>query len=361
LNRRRFLKYAAFGAAVAGSFLAGYELDRWQTSSAPRAPTSTVTKTQTLSETLTETVRLASLHGRLFFDYNGNGTQDGEEPAVAGALVQLKDSTGDVVAEALTDSSGDYRLEDIRAGRFRLHVAVEHFSDRRFTHMCTSPNEFTAVTEDYEVALQQSTNIDIGLMEGFLTLPMSSKTRYEIDRFYDRDPNPDTYLWWNGKKGLETSAKRGFAPNHGGIDYYMKEGEPLLAQGPGVVETVGEDERGRYIWIKHPYGFRTSSGHISTTLVREGDAVSRGQPIAKSGSTYNQYPHTHQQLTTQSSTHRVLLDPYAPEFEIKPQYSGYYDMASGFPFLWVSAPADSSNPNLLNYWTKNNDPQYPTS
>jgi len=49
--------------------LAGYELDIWQTSSAPPAATSTVTKTRTLSETVTETARLACLHGGLFFDY----------------------------------------------------------------------------------------------------------------------------------------------------------------------------------------------------------------------------------------------------------------------------------------------------
>ena len=33
------------------------------------------------------------------------------------------------------------------------------------------------------------------------------------------------------------------------------------------------------------------------------------------------------------STHRLLIDPYAPEFEMEPQYSGYYDMISGFPFV----------------------------
>jgi hypothetical protein len=61
------------------------------------------------------------------------------------------------------------------------------------------------------------------------------------------------------------------------------------------------------------------------------------------------------------STHRLLIDPHAPEFEMEPQYSGYYDMISGFPFVWVSAAMDSSNPNLLNYWTKKNDPQFPAT
>jgi len=359
LDRRRFLKYTAVSAAVAGSALAGYEFDRWQNSVVPASvSTRTVTEIQTPNETITETVKLASLHGRLFFDYNGNGRQDAEEPAVADARLQLKDDSGKTIAEAVTDSAGDYKLEDIRTGgAYRLHVEA----DKKFRYTCRSSAEFRAVTDDYDILLQDTLSMDIGLMEGFLTLPMSQKTRYEIDRFYDRDPHADTYLWWNGKTGPETSARRGFAPNHAGIDYYMKEGEPLLAQAPGIIEEIGEDERGKYIWIKHPYEFRTSSGHISKALAHEGDIVSRGQPIAISG-TIGNYPHNHQQFTTQTSGHRLLLDPYAPEFEMKDQYSGYYDMAIPnsdvrFVFAWASAPVDSSNPNLMNYWTKYNDPQ----
>lgn len=35
MDRRRFLKYAAVGAAVLGSALAGYEFDRWQSAAVP--------------------------------------------------------------------------------------------------------------------------------------------------------------------------------------------------------------------------------------------------------------------------------------------------------------------------------------
>jgi hypothetical protein len=88
MDRRRFLKYAAAGVAIAGSALASYEYDKWQSSLvAPQVTTTTLTETKTLTRTVTKTVTLASLSGRLFFDYNGNGVQDGEEPAVAGATV----------------------------------------------------------------------------------------------------------------------------------------------------------------------------------------------------------------------------------------------------------------------------------
>lgn len=63
MNRRRFLKYAAAGATVAGSTLAGYEFDRWQTSLSPpsistRPVTESVTgPTVTREVTTTQTVR----------------------------------------------------------------------------------------------------------------------------------------------------------------------------------------------------------------------------------------------------------------------------------------------------------------
>ena len=352
------MEYVATGVAIGGAGLAGYEFNGWQSSVVP-AQTRTVTETvtQTLSKTTTETLRLASLHGRLFFDYNGNGKQDGEEPAVAGALVQLKDSSGNTIAQALTDSSGDYRLEDMRTGLYKLHLGVEQFSDKQFTHMCASPDQFRAITDDYDVSLEGTTSINIGLMEGFLTLPMSRDARYETDRFYDRDPDPDKYMWWNGRSGYDRNLKRGYSPNHPGIDYYMEEGNPLLSPAPGIVDSIGEDEGGKYIFIRHPNGLKTSCGHISRAVVKIGDRIPRGRVIAMSGKSGKDtelanYPHNHFQLIYRES---IALDPYSPTFEMTPRYSGYYDYSGGIH--WVSMPVDS-NPNMTNHWTKRDDPQF---
>jgi len=302
---------------------------------------------------------------RLFFDYNGNGTQDREEPSVPGVLVQLKDYVyGKVVAETLTDSSGDYRFEDIKMGSpgmdyVFLHLGLDNLSDKKFTYMCTSPNEFRAVTEDYGVSLQESVRMDVGLMEGFLTLSMLKRTHCEIDRFYDRDPNPDRYLWWNGKKGLDSqpaSMKRGWAPNHAGIDYYLKVGEPILAAAPGVVSDYGDDPQGKYVWVSHPNGMATDYGHISKATVPRGASVSRGEQIAESGKSGKNtelanYPHCHFHLRSGQS---VSLDPYRALFQMTDQLSGYYDYSTG---KWIATSIDL-NPNMRNYWTKDNDPQY---
>ena len=71
-------------------------------------PSSSPTGTS-VSSTSSSPAQLASLEGRLFFDYNGNGIQDPEEPAVPNAKLSL---VGPVKFEALTDSAGDYKIED---------------------------------------------------------------------------------------------------------------------------------------------------------------------------------------------------------------------------------------------------------
>jgi len=360
LNRRKFLKYAGASTAVVGASALGLDYISSQTPSTI-SPTTSTTVTSELtsasSSTSTQPVQLASLKGRLFFDYNGNGVQDGEEPAIVGALVQLKDIAGIYIAQAFTESSGDCRLEDVRAGFYKLHLGVDHFSDKQFRHMCTSPDEFRATTDDYDVSLEGTTSINIGLMEGFLTLPMSRDARYEIDRFYDRDPDPDRYMWWNGRSGYDRNLKRGYSPNHPGIDYYMEEGNPLLSPAPGIVDSIGEDEGGKYIFIRHPNGLKTSCGHISRAVVKIGDRIPRGRVIAMSGKSGKDtelanYPHNHFQLIYRES---IALDPYSPTFEMTPRYSGYYDYSGGIH--WVSMPVDS-NANMANHCTKRDDPQF---
>jgi murein DD-endopeptidase MepM/ murein hydrolase activator NlpD len=42
---------------------------------------------------------------------------------------------------------------------------------------------------------------------------------------------------------------------------------------------------GNLVLIKHPGGYMTADAHNSSLLVKRGDAVTRGQEIAKAGST----------------------------------------------------------------------------
>ncbi len=72
-----------------------------------------------------------------------------------------------------------------------------------------------------------------------------------------------------------------------GINITAPEGTPVLAAEGGEVAYAGNELRGygNLILIKHPNGFITAYAHNETLLVKRGDRVARGQPIAKVGAT----------------------------------------------------------------------------
>lgn len=82
---------------------------------------------------------------------------------------------------------------------------------------------------------------------------------------------------------------------HRGIDIGAGMGTNVLAAEAGVVVTAGwNNSYGYYITINHGSGYVTLYAHNSKLLVSKGDKVSRGQVIAKCGSTGNSTgPHIH--------------------------------------------------------------------
>jgi murein DD-endopeptidase MepM/ murein hydrolase activator NlpD len=71
---------------------------------------------------------------------------------------------------------------------------------------------------------------------------------------------------------------------HAGVDLAAAEGEPVHAVLGGVVKAAGE--RGGYgqaVEIDHGDGVSTIYAHASELLVRPGDRVTPGQPIARVG------------------------------------------------------------------------------
>lgn len=57
-----------------------------------------------------------TVSGRVFLDYNKNGTQDGAEQGISGVGIQLKDSSENLVATAVTDSQGNYVFDKDLSG-----------------------------------------------------------------------------------------------------------------------------------------------------------------------------------------------------------------------------------------------------
>ena len=78
-----------------------------------------------------------------------------------------------------------------------------------------------------------------------------------------------------------------FSEANKGVDIAGKVGEPILAASDGKVVYAGNSLRGygNLVIIKHDNTYLTAYAHNSKLLVKEGDAVRKGQKIAEMGDT----------------------------------------------------------------------------
>jgi lipoprotein NlpD len=94
---------------------------------------------------------------------------------------------------------------------------------------------------------------------------------------------PGIRLSWPAK-GKVTAE---FSESNKGIDIAGKVGEPVLAAADGKVVYAGNSLRGygNLVIVKHDNTYLTAYAHNSKLLVKEGDAVRKGQKIAEMGDT----------------------------------------------------------------------------
>ncbi len=87
----------------------------------------------------------------------------------------------------------------------------------------------------------------------------------------------------------------GYYEKHNGIDIPLPYGSPVLAANAGtVIVSEYHYSYGYYVVIDHGGGISTLYGHNSKLLVAVGDQVTKGQQIAKAGSTgYSTGSHIH--------------------------------------------------------------------
>jgi len=132
--------------------------------------------------------------------------------------------------------------------------------------------------------------------------------------------------------------------HHGGIDYAMPVGSPVLAAADGVVDQVTTQPNssrsfGLYVVIKHE-GFYTYYAHLSRAVVRAGQKVSQGDLIAYSGGKKgapgagsSTGPHLHFEVRKDKGS-KQSVDPKSIFGKIKSSVAGLFkndktsDMAS---------------------------------
>jgi murein DD-endopeptidase MepM/ murein hydrolase activator NlpD len=99
--------------------------------------------------------------------------------------------------------------------------------------------------------------------------------------------NPGEGFRVSSPYGTRKDPNGGSTQHHGGTDYAMPVGTPVLAAADGIVDTVttqagSSRSYGLYVVLKHE-GFYTYYAHLSKVIVKVGDQVRQGQTIALSG------------------------------------------------------------------------------
>jgi murein DD-endopeptidase MepM/ murein hydrolase activator NlpD len=96
----------------------------------------------------------------------------------------------------------------------------------------------------------------------------------------------------------------GYTKMHTGLDWAAPMGAPIYASGNGTVEIAGwESGYGKYIRLKHNYGYETAYGHMTAFArgIEPGVKVRQGQLIGYVGSTgHSTGPHVHYEIIVNS-------------------------------------------------------------
>ncbi|MDR7402697.1 MAG: LysM peptidoglycan-binding domain-containing M23 family metallopeptidase [Armatimonadota bacterium] len=101
----------------------------------------------------------------------------------------------------------------------------------------------------------------------------------------DRGTAPADFVWPLRGEVLSGFGARGGA-RHDGVDIAGEHGAPVVAARAGRVAHAGwYYAYGLTVIVDHGDGLQTLYGHLSSLLVRAGDAVRAGQPIARVGCT----------------------------------------------------------------------------
>ena len=98
------------------------------------------------------------------------------------------------------------------------------------------------------------------------------------------------HLTFNGKKSPS------YGQPHGGVDFAVSTGTPVMAANDGVVvgTPYDADGFGNYVQIQHKDGHSSYYGHLSSKGVSEGQEVTAGQVVGVSGNSGNSTgPHLH--------------------------------------------------------------------
>ena len=106
---------------------------------------------------------------------------------------------------------------------------------------------------------------------------------------------PVPMAYYSSNYGYRIDPISGRNSFHTGVDLIAPPGTPVVAAAGGVISTVGFiPEYGNIVDVDHDNGLTSRYAHLSKSLVKVGDVVLKGQPIAQVGATGRTTgPHLH--------------------------------------------------------------------
>ena len=100
---------------------------------------------------------------------------------------------------------------------------------------------------------------------------------------------PPSFRWPVKARVIAGFGPRTNGQQNDGINLAVPEGTPVKAAEDGVVAYAGNELKGygNLVLVRHSNGYVTAYAHAKELMVKRGDAIKRGQVIAKSGQTGN--------------------------------------------------------------------------
>jgi len=308
-----------------------------------------------------------TVKGVTFHDYNGDGIHQEIEPLVPGVFLRFSNTDN-----VTTNEKGMYEIA-LSGDKYELTLPDKVLgpNDQPFRYVSISKEDFKSI-KDYSkmIDAENDLNCDLGLMQGFMTLPFSKDTKLldtdhplGIIYYVDRNWRKNYIKAWDGSEITYD--------NHNGTDFMMEENTPILAVASGIVVRNPYPyniNSGQVVYIKHENAYDGSAiitgyVHMNESKVKPGDKVKRGDVIGLSGRSVFDGPYNSEHLhfsvyllESLSPMKLLYTDPYRSVVPIETSSSVSINKyvtigAMASDYMWVEP--------LLGLWSKDNNPQYP--
>jgi murein DD-endopeptidase MepM/ murein hydrolase activator NlpD len=129
--------------------------------------------------------------------------------------------------------------------------------------------------------------------------------------------------------GVRSDPFNGAAALHAGIDITGDRGQPIMVAAAGRVVSVGQQGGyGNLVIVDHGHGIQTRYGHLSGFDVRPGQMVTRGQQIARMGSTgrsTGDHLHFEVRVNDRAINPRPFLEAHADVLKVQDSVKRRFD------------------------------------